>query len=378
MLYSKFSKESSLSNKSQVESLTYNTNDHLNPNSVIKEEKDDLLKLLGQGPKESQEKRNSLLQNNLAFNNNNLINTNNHSNITLNVAEYQRKIESESFEENKKQSFLNEKIKEEKENEISFSREKSNILSQRQLSNDSKLNKSDLLAKRIISDKTFSDKNSNLSKNTKKNFETSSKEEKENFITDNNLNSSNRIKLSNLNNNDNADEKSFTTNSIVKVNSNENNQQSKTNILNLEKGELNSNTLHVGPNPASPQNLYVPDYNQNNEEIKEEINELLNLREIEKLKLSKRRKSINIRRKSVNEKKRNLEINSAAIVSMINKDNENSQQVRFKKYIKYIDILIAITVCFNIAISIIDNEIYISKSDAYLREYMNSNNITGI
>jgi hypothetical protein len=71
-------------------------------------------------------------------------------------------------------------------------------------------------------------------------------------------------------------------------------------------------------------------------------------------------------------------MNVAALENLMNKDNENSKDKNYKKYIKYIDILIALTVCLNIAISIIDNEIYISKSDKFIKEYTQANNITSI
>ncbi len=154
--------------------------------------------------------------------------------------------------------------------------------------------------------------------------------------------------------------------------------QIENNMLGFETGEITKKTLDIPIHStlASPQKFLSPDYQLNNEEVKEEINELLNIRENEKIKLSQRRKSINIRRKSLYEKKKNLELGSAAIVTMLNKENQVSQQEKYKKYIKYIDILIAITVCVNVAISIIDNELYISNSDAFLKEYTKTNNIT--
>ena len=56
-------------------------------------------------------------------------------------------------------------------------------------------------------------------------------------------------------------------------------------------------------------------------------------------------------------------------------NNSRSTQGRYKIIIKYIDILIAFAVCINIGISIIENEIYISKSDKYIQDYLQENKI---
>ncbi len=70
MLQNNISKESSLSssktNSEKTDSVTYNTFDYLNPNSVVKEDKGDLLKLLGQGPLNGP-KKNSIFGENMNF-----------------------------------------------------------------------------------------------------------------------------------------------------------------------------------------------------------------------------------------------------------------------------------------------------------------------
>lgn len=426
MSFNKLSKESSLTSKSKTESILYNTNDYLNPNANTKDEKEDLFKLLGQGPLQSQIKRNSLLSENFNFN----ANEANNKILKLNVAEYQKKINLyenegiidedhynnkvncglENVSEHDKKLFkkaedLNRIIKE--KNDKSFSSARSDFSSQKGIDNNSFSNKSsssnrnknnasaadnnkNTISKKTISEKTFSDKSNNSKNNNSKSTKkieaaaaAAKNEENENLISEDNINLNENLTNNNSSNNNNNYIISITNNNNdINIQASKRNSKNpkfkniQNNILGLETGEINSKTLCVPTGPGSPQKLLSPDYNRNNEEIKEEINDLLNFREMEKLKLSKRRKSINLRRKSENDKKRNLEMNSAAIVNMLNKENQISPQEKFKKYIKYIDILIAITVLFNVAISIIDNEIYISKSDSYLKEYTQKNNIT--
>jgi len=103
----------------------------------------------------------------------------------------------------------------------------------------------------------------------------------------------------------------------------------------------------------------------------------LNIRVREKQKTTKRRLSCLLRKKSQSEKgKVNNEISPASVAALIQKVEKNTPYGRNKMFIKYIDCLIALTVCVNIALSIIDNEVYLAYSDTFFQNYTANMNIT--
>lgn len=100
--------------------------------------------------------------------------------------------------------------------------------------------------------------------------------------------------------------------------------------------------------------------------MNDDVLKSLMMKEQEKMKLSKRRTTILNRRKSEGEKKSKEAGNSNAIMNMVHKSEFSTPYGRNRLFIKWIDCLISVLVCVNIATSIIDNEIYITYSDQYL------------
>jgi len=68
----------------------------------------------------------------------------------------------------------------------------------------------------------------------------------------------------------------------------------------------------------------------------------------------------------------------ADIASIIKESEKSTNFGKSRFYLKYIDSIIALAVLVNIVLSIIDNEIYTSYSDSFLKNYTNHHNITVI
>lgn len=73
--------------------------------------------------------------------------------------------------------------------------------------------------------------------------------------------------------------------------------------------------------------------------------------------------------------KRLSEMNPAAITDILKRSENNSEYYKAKKTIYYLDLILCIILCFNIILSIVDNEVYIYHSDSYIRDYMSANGI---
>ncbi len=325
------------------ESFNNNTNDLLNPNAILRDNEEDLFSMLKQNTNNIN-KRNPLVKSHGKIKK--------EPNMILNVSEFQEKYDDNA---NKFVRNNNNKIKKEEDLKYIIREEKCQSFPSKCAGN--------------LTSNYKNSKRSYSSQNVCKN------EENENLILENLILKNNNKKIINSENSAvNVSNKSSIKNEIVKDSTRKNNiyNNNKNDNLNLETWDLKNKDFKTIMKPFIESSKKIT----NKDAIKEEINELLNLREIEKQKTNKRRQSISIRLRGQSEKKRSKELSSITIGNLLKKDIKNSSQENYKKYIKYIDILMAITVCFNIAISIIDNEIYISKSDAYLKEYTAINNIT--
>lgn len=422
MSYQKLSKHSS-SSVSKEESVNYNSQDYLNQNSVIKDQRkeEDIFKMLRMGiPNEN--KRNSLL---------NYYNPSIDVNKVLNIAEFQENQIIKNLADNNVKKIvpvieMQKKTKEDLLHEILIDRKDSlsnrdsedSIASQEiQFKNtDKNENKNQKCLKHLPSksEKTLSVIAHKIISNDPQNTDDANKKLiiiKP--IKDNSKGKSSKEQYYKTDILNHLERKNL-RNQIIKLNTHKNDNKdfqikSKTknsaSIIDDENDKKNNQeTVRIaterGNDPENSQNQDNDNYFKNTENdsrcsksvsvkkdeeranadekigIVDEIKEALNLRELEKIKLSKRRKSINLMRKNQNEKRKNLEINSAAIAQLIKKDNESSANARYKRLIKWVDVIVAILVCVNITISIIDNEIYISYSDKFLTEYTNKNNIT--
>ena len=145
--------------------------------------------------------------------------------------------------------------------------------------------------------------------------------------------------------------------------------------------EINETTPLNVPTTVSPPTILVTqpssqDKNKNtnnNVEINNEESEIkyyLDLREEEKRRNSKRRESIRKKRvsyESANEVRKSRQIEITEIISMIEKSEQNTSLGQYKRLKKIIDITLAIIIFANISITLIDNEIYMNKSDEYLQ-----------
>jgi hypothetical protein len=132
----------------------------------------------------------------------------------------------------------------------------------------------------------------------------------------------------------------------------------------------NSSISHNRPSSRSGSMFKLKDI------MNDDVLKSLMMKEQEKIKLSKRRQTILNRRKSESDKKTKEAVNSNAFLNMVQKEEIKTPYGRNRLFIKWIDCLISILVCVNIATSIIDNEIYMKYSDQYLQNITSTMNQT--
>lgn len=100
-----------------------------------------------------------------------------------------------------------------------------------------------------------------------------------------------------------------------------------------------------------------------------------NKAEIEKE--QKRKTSIYSQIMAAQKRKKSLDFNPAVISSMISNSQKGTDYEKCQYRLKIYDIVLAALVFFNILFIIIDNNIYIEKTDLFIDEYTKENNITG-
>lgn len=105
------------------------------------------------------------------------------------------------------------------------------------------------------------------------------------------------------------------------------------------------------------------------EDQNNDIKYYLELREEQKRRNSKRRESIRKKRvsyESAHQVRKSVQMEITEIIQMVEKSEKQTALGRSKKLLKLTDLFLAIVICGNIAISIIDNELYMNYSDEYL------------
>ena len=106
-----------------------------------------------------------------------------------------------------------------------------------------------------------------------------------------------------------------------------------------------------------------------NERNNDDIKYYLDLREEQKKKFSKRRESIRKKRvsyESAHQVKKSVQMEITEILQMIEQSEKTTPLGRSKRILKITDVILAFVITVNIAITIIDNEIYMTKADEYM------------
>ena len=106
-----------------------------------------------------------------------------------------------------------------------------------------------------------------------------------------------------------------------------------------------------------------------NERNNDDIKYYLELREEQKKKFSKRRESIRKKRvsyESAHQVKKSVQMEITEILQMIEQSEKTTPLGRSKRILKITDVILAFVITVNIAITIIDNEIYMTKADEYM------------
>ena len=106
-----------------------------------------------------------------------------------------------------------------------------------------------------------------------------------------------------------------------------------------------------------------------NERNNDDIKYYLELREEQKRKFTKRRESIRKKRvsyESAHQVRKSVQMEITEILQMIEQSEKSTPLGRSKKILKITDVILALVITVNIIITIIDNEIYMSKADEYM------------
>jgi hypothetical protein len=113
-------------------------------------------------------------------------------------------------------------------------------------------------------------------------------------------------------------------------------------------------------------------------EEKDEVEKMIEEKEMIKQKEYNRRETTKINRDKNREinNKSGTNFNPFIVNSILEEENRTSEYGVYFKYLKFLDILVSITVCVNITLALIDNSIYIDQSNKYVSQYLEDNNIT--
>ena len=106
-----------------------------------------------------------------------------------------------------------------------------------------------------------------------------------------------------------------------------------------------------------------------NERNNDDIKYYLELREEQKRKFTKRRESIRKKRvsyESAHQVRKSVQMEITEILQMIEQSEKSTPLGRSKRILKITDVILALVITVNIIITIIDNEIYMSKADEYM------------
>lgn len=90
----------------------------------------------------------------------------------------------------------------------------------------------------------------------------------------------------------------------------------------------------------------------------------------------RRRSIMRSRRSSLFYKKNISNLNPNLVVKYVKKSVESTSFGKFFKYLKWFDFIIAALVSANIILTLIDNELYYSESDLFVKKYMKEKNIS--
>jgi hypothetical protein len=113
-------------------------------------------------------------------------------------------------------------------------------------------------------------------------------------------------------------------------------------------------------------------------EEKDEVEKMIEEKEMIKQKEYNRRETTKINRDKNRESnnKTMTNFNPFIVNNILEEENRTSDYGVYFKYLKFLDILVSITVCVNITLALIDNSIYIDQSNKYISQYLEDNNIT--
>jgi hypothetical protein len=146
--------------------------------------------------------------------------------------------------------------------------------------------------------------------------------------------------------------------------------QNKSDQSSVSESDSSVEELENMNNDAKSTNLKKNKFN-------DDVMKTLMMREQDKKKSTKRRMSNLYNRKS-NHNGDSADYNPGAVSALIKKVETGTEYGKMKQYLKIIDCIIALIVCLNIVISIIDNEIYLYHSDIYFKNFTDFYNITTV
>jgi hypothetical protein len=106
------------------------------------------------------------------------------------------------------------------------------------------------------------------------------------------------------------------------------------------------------------------------------VHQVLQKKNFDELRKEQRRKSSIFTYIKLHEKKLStIDLNPTIISGMIEDSQKGTDYEKCNRYLKIYDTILAILVIGNIISLVIDNNLYLEKTDNFMREYMKENNI---